>query len=185
MSIQANINQTISIASMLATQSSWFQEGTEKSKALKGIKREEKGLALREKAATENLNKETEAIMKASGGDPEIAAEFYEQSPYQEVLKDIRSEKADVVERRFAVDPTPEGAQELVKARLQDVGVGNYTGQMAQPDEPMMGDPVENRGPEMRQRADANLKIEQDTKRETRKRTGVKYSSRGATVSWR
>lgn len=184
MSIQANINQTISIASMLATQSSWFQEGTEKSKALKGIKREEKGLALREKAATENLNKETEALMKA-GADMDTAAEFYEQSPYQEVLKDIRSEKADVAERRFAVDPTPEGAQELVKARLQDIGVENYTGQTPQPDEPMMGEPVENRGPEMRQRADANLKIEQDTKRETRKRTGVKYSSRGATVSWR
>ena len=184
MSIQANINQTISIASMLATQSSWFQTESEKSKALKGIKREEKGLALREKAAVENLNKETESLMKA-GADPETAAEFYEQSPYQEVLKDVRSEKADVAERRFAIDPTPEGAQELVKARLQDIGVGNYTGQMAQPDEPMMGDPVENRGPEMRQRADANLKIEQDTKRETRKRTGVKYSSRGATVSWR
>lgn len=184
MSIQANINQTISIASMLATQSSWFQTESEKSKALKGIKREEKGLALREKAAVENLNKDTDAIMKA-GADLDTAAEFYENSPYQEVLKDVRSEKADVAERKFAIDPTPEGAQELVKARLQDIGVGNYTGQMAQPDEPMMGDPVENRGPEMRQRADANLKIEQDTKRETRKRTGVKYSSRGATVSWR
>lgn len=184
MSIQANINQTISIASMLATQSSWFQTESEKSRALKGLKREEKGLTLREKAATENLNKEAEALMKA-GADIETAAEFYEQSPYQEVLKDVRSEKADVAERRFAINPTPEGAQELVKARLQDVGVENYTGQRPQPDEPMMGDPVENRGPEMRQRADANLKIEQDTKRETRKRTGVKYSSRGATVIWR
>lgn len=184
MSIQANINQTISIASMLATQSSWFQTESEKSKALKGIKREEKGLALREKAATENLNKETDALMKA-GADMETAADFYESSPYQEVLKDVRSEKADVAERKFAIDPTPEGAQELVKARLQDVGVENYTGQTYEPDEPMMGDPVENRGPEMRHKADANLKIEQDTKRETRKRTGVKYSSRGATVSWR
>lgn len=185
MSIQANINQTISIASMLATQSSWFQAESERSKALKGIKQEEKVLARKEKAFNKNLNKETEAIMRASGGDSEIAAAFYEQSPYQEVLKDIKSEKADLVEKRFDIDPTAKGAQELVKARLQDIGVENYTGQMAQPDEPMMGDPVENRGPEMRQRADANLKIEQDTKRETRKRTGVKYSSRGATVSWR
>lgn len=184
MSIQANINQTISIASMLATQSSWFQAESERSKALKGIKIEEKVLARKEKAVNENLNKETEALMKA-GADMETAADFYENSPYQEVLKDVRSEKADVAERRFDIDPTAKGARELVKARLQDVGVEHYTGQMYEPDEPMMGDPVENRGPEMRQRADANLKIEQDTKRETRKRTGVKYSSRGATVSWR
>ena len=88
MSIQGNVNQIVSLAALVATQTPAFKAAAEKRQQLGEIKKEEKILGQRE------------AVAQAKGGN----------------TYNIKQEQADLAYRKYRTSPSVETAEAAEKA---------------------------------------------------------------------
>lgn len=108
MSIQGNINQGLSLAALLATQSPSYKEASEKRTKLRN-------LAKREEA----VEKQTQAIASNEDLGTEEAIEFH------------GARMADIYDEKFEIDPSEETLSKLREAiHERDYGVEDYHNQL-------------------------------------------------------
>ena len=151
MSIQANVNQIISLSTLLMTQLPQYKAAAEKRTELSRIDKQEKILAKREAAAKER------------------------HGQTGEILK----EKAELAEARYKIDPSVETSENVAIARERAANIpAHESGDEIQASWTFPAEPEEiEREMEMnevqRTAADNALQAEQQSKRITRARAGT------------
>jgi type II secretory pathway component PulK len=110
--IQQNINQALSLASLLATQNPTIQAKSKQRFRLKEIERELGGIEKQEDILAEDYNKQLGKLSKDDDAGREEATTAYEEASRNLELGEKRS---NLEQERFSLNPTQENLDPIME----------------------------------------------------------------------
>lgn len=122
MNIQSNVNQGLSVASMLMTMNPALRQKAEKRSELKDLGRREKVLSKQYKIAA-GTTRDVEPGEKVSEDlkADEFGGSVFTKPPDVELAQTIENQIADIAEQRFDLKPTSETYSEALGAKYGEV----------------------------------------------------------------